>query len=136
MKPDCRTGALADLPGLGPVAGAALARHPHVRVISATASIAAGQEIMRNAAGNLKRVCLELGGHAPFIVMADADLGEAAKAAHRRAFSNMGQICITVNRILVDRRVHRQFAEALVGSRKRDRARIRPRRGRRLRPRA
>jgi acyl-CoA reductase-like NAD-dependent aldehyde dehydrogenase len=106
-------GALADLLGLGPVAGAALARHPHVRVISATASIAAGQEIMRNAAGNLKRVCLELGGHAPFIVMADADIGEAAKAAHRRAFSNMGQICITVNRILVDRRVHRQFAEAL-----------------------
>lgn len=106
-------GALADLPGHGPVAGRALAAHPRVRVISATASIPAGQDIMRNAAGNLKKVCLELGGNAPLIVMADANLEEAAKAAHRRAFSNMGQICITVNRILVDRSVHREFAEIL-----------------------
>lgn len=106
-------GALADLPGHGPVAGAALACHPHVRVISATASIPAGQDILRNAAGNLKKVCLELGGNAPLIVMADADLDEAARAAHRRAFSNMGQICITVNRILVDRSVHREFVERL-----------------------
>ena len=106
-------GALADLPGLGPVAGSALARHPRIRMISATASIAAGQDIIRNAAGNLKRVSLELGGHAPFIVTSDADLVEAATAAHRRSFSNMGQICITVNRILVDKRVHAEFAEIL-----------------------
>ncbi|MGB0913171.1 MAG: aldehyde dehydrogenase family protein, partial [Phaeobacter italicus] len=104
------SGGIADLPGLGPVAGAALAEHPHVRVISATASVPAGQAIMRAAAGNLKRTVLELGGHAPFIVTADADLEEAAKAAHRRAYSNMGQICITVNRILVDQRVHCDFA--------------------------
>ncbi len=108
-------GALADLPGLGPVAGAALARHAGVRVISATASVAAGQDIMRNAAGNLKKLCLELGGNAPLIVLADADLETAAKAAHRRAFSNMGQICITVNRILVDAKVHRKFADILAG---------------------
>lgn len=106
-------GALADLPGHGPIAGAALARHPRVRVISATASIPAGQDIMRNAAGNLKKLCLELGGSAPLIVMADADLVAAAKAAHRRAYSNMGQICITVNRILVDKAVHKEFAEIL-----------------------
>ncbi|MEO4042759.1 aldehyde dehydrogenase family protein [Hoeflea sp. CAU 1731] len=106
-------GCLADVPGYGPVAGAAIARHPEIRVISATASIAAGQEIMRNAAENLKSVCLELGGHAPFIVLADADLEAAARAAHRRSFSNMGQICITVNRILVDRRVHNEFATIL-----------------------
>ena len=106
-------GALADLPGHGPIAGAALASHPRVRVISATASIPAGQDIMRNAAGNLKKVCLELGGNAPLIVMADADLEEAARAAHRRAFSNMGQICITVNRVLVDKSIHAEFAEIL-----------------------
>jgi succinate-semialdehyde dehydrogenase / glutarate-semialdehyde dehydrogenase len=106
-------GCLADLPGLGPVAGAALARHPRVRMISATASVAAGQDIMRNASGNLKRVNLELGGHAPFIVLPDADIGEAASAAHRRSFSNMGQICITVNRILVARKIHAEFAECL-----------------------
>ena len=106
-------GTLADLPGLGPVAGAALAAHARIRLISATASITAGQDIMRRASGNLKRLSLELGGHAPFIVMADADLEEAARAAHRRSYSNMGQICITVNRILVDRRVHSKFAEVL-----------------------
>lgn len=106
-------GVLADVPGRGPEAGAALARHPRVRLISATASIAAGQDIMKNAAVNLKRVSLELGGHAPFIVTADADLEEAAKAAHRRSFSNMGQICITVNRILVDRKVHSRFTSIL-----------------------
>ena len=106
-------GTLADLPGLGPVAGAALARHPRVRVISATASIPAGQAIMREAAGNMKKLSLELGGHAPFIVMEDADIEAAAKAAHRRSFSNMGQICITVNRVLVAQKVHRQFADCL-----------------------
>lgn len=106
-------GVLSDLPGLGPVTGKALSSHPDIRMISATASIAAGQDIMRNAAGNLKRVNLELGGHAPFIVMADADPMEAAKAAHRRAFSNMGQICITVNRVLVDRTIHADFVDAL-----------------------
>ena len=108
-------GALADLPGHGPLAGAALARHAGVRVLSATASIPAGQDIMRNAADNLKRLCLELGGNAPLVVMADADLEEAARAAHRRSFSNMGQICITVNRILVDRRVHNEFVDILAG---------------------
>ncbi|MEM6739850.1 MAG: aldehyde dehydrogenase family protein [Pseudomonadota bacterium] len=106
-------GALADIPGTGPGAGATLAAHPRVRVISATASVPAGQEILRASAANLKRTCLELGGHAPFIVTADADLEEAAKAAHRRAYSNMGQICITVNRVLVDARVHADFAARL-----------------------
>lgn len=106
-------GALADIPGTGPVAGAALAGHPAVRVISATASVPAGQAILRAAAGNLKRCVLELGGHAPFIVTADADIEEAARAAHRRSYSNMGQICITVNRVLVDARVHRDFAARL-----------------------
>lgn len=106
-------GVLANLPGRGPEAGAALAEHPGIAMISATASIAAGQEIARRAAGNLKRLSLELGGHAPFIVLRDADVEAAAKAALRRSFSNMGQICIAVNRILVHRDVHRRFAEAL-----------------------
>ncbi|MDH7637681.1 aldehyde dehydrogenase family protein [Sphingomonas oryzagri] len=106
-------GVLANLPGTGPEAGAALAGHPGIAMISATASIAAGQEIARRAASNLKRLSLELGGHSPFIVMADADIEAAAKAALRRSFSNMGQICIAVNRILVQREVHGRFVEAL-----------------------
>ena len=106
-------GVLANLPGTGVEAGAALSRHPDIRVISATASVAAGQDIMRNAAGNLKRLALELGGHSPFIVMPDADIEEAARAAMRRSFSNMGQICISVNRILVHEAVHAEFVEVL-----------------------
>ncbi|MDN5788060.1 aldehyde dehydrogenase [Pseudorhodobacter sp.] len=106
-------GVIADLPGLGPVAGAALAEHPRVRLISATASVPAGQAIMRAAAGNLKRLSLELGGHAPFIVLPGANVAEAAKAAHRRAFSNMGQICITVNRVLVHNSLKVEFAATL-----------------------
>lgn len=69
---------------------------------------------MRRAADNLKRISLELGGHAPFIVLADADIAVAAKAAARRSFSNMGQICITVNRILTHQSIHQQFVDALL----------------------
>jgi len=106
-------GVLANLPGTGPVVGAALARHPGIAMLSATASIPAGQDIARNAAGNLKRLSLELGGQAPFIVLPDADIEVAASAALRRSYSNMGQICIAVNRILVHRAVHRRFLDAL-----------------------
>ena len=107
-------GVLNDLPGTGPEVGAALAEHPGIRMISATASVPAGQSIMRAAASNLKRLSLELGGQCPFIVLDDADPQEAAAAAARRSFSNMGQICIAVNRILVSRGIHKAFAEALM----------------------
>ena len=106
-------GVLANLPGIGPVAGRAMSMHPGIACISATASIAAGQDIMKNAAVNLKRISLELGGHAPFIVLPDADIEAAAKAAMRRSFSNMGQICITVNRVLTHQAIHADFLEAL-----------------------
>lgn len=106
-------GVLADLPGTGPEVGSALARHLDIRMISATASVAAGQSIMAEAAPTLKRLSLELGGQCPFLVLDDADIEEAAQAAMRRSFSNMGQICIAVNRILVARPVHRRFVEAM-----------------------
>lgn len=106
-------GVLGNLQGYGHEAGAALSAHNDIALISATASVPAGQEIMRSAAGNLKKIVLELGGQAPFIVLPDADLEVAAQAAMRRSFSNMGQICITVNRILVHRDVHRAFVEKL-----------------------
>lgn len=106
-------GVLNDLPGSGPEAGAALAAHPDVRMITATASTAAGKSIMRAASDTLKRLSLELGGQCPFIVLDDANVGEAAAAAARRSFSNMGQICIAVNRIIVVESVHDAFIEAL-----------------------
>ena len=106
-------GVLANLPGMGTQAGVALSEHPNIACVSATASVSAGQDIMRRAAVNLKRLSLELGGHAPFIVMPDADIEAAAKAAMRRSFSNMGQICITVNRVLTHEKIHREFVDAL-----------------------
>lgn len=112
-------GVLNDIPGTGVEVGAALAGHPGIRMITATASVPAGQSIMRAAAGNLKRLSLELGGQCPFIVLDDADPVEAARAAARRSFSNMGQICIAVNRILVSKGIHDRFVEALVAETRR-----------------
>jgi len=112
-------GVLNDLPGTGLEAGAALAEHPDVRMLTATASTAAGQSIMRAGAETLKRLTLELGGQCPFVVLDDADVEEAASAAARRSFSNMGQICIAVNRILVADKVHDAFVAALVAESRR-----------------
>lgn len=106
-------GVLSDLPG-GLSAGTRLSTHPGIAAITATASTATGQAIMRSAADTMKRVTLELGGHSPFIVLADADIPAAAAAAARRAFSNAGQICIAVNRILVDERIADDFSDAVV----------------------
>jgi succinate-semialdehyde dehydrogenase / glutarate-semialdehyde dehydrogenase len=106
-------GLLNDLPGSGPEAGAALAAHPDVRMITATASTAAGKSIMRAASDTLKRLSLELGGQCPFVVLDDANVEEAAAVGARRSFSNMGQICIAVNRIIVVESVHDAFIEAL-----------------------
>ena len=112
-------GVLNDVPGTGPEAGAALAAHPDVAMITATASVAAGQAMMRAGADNMKRLILELGGQCPLVVLDDADIAEAASAAARRSFSNMGQICIAVNRILVADKVHDPFVEALVAETRR-----------------
>jgi succinate-semialdehyde dehydrogenase/glutarate-semialdehyde dehydrogenase len=72
-----------------------------------------GQAAAALAAPTLKRVALELGGQSPFIVLDDAELEDAAAAAVRRGFSNMGQICIAVNRVLVARSLHQEFVEAV-----------------------
>ena len=100
----CRRAFSTIFPEPAPEVGARSRPHAGIRMITATASVAAGQSIMRAAAGNLKRLSLELGGQCPFIVLDDADIAEAAAAAARRSFSNMGQICIAVNRILVAER--------------------------------
>ncbi|PSL38418.1 succinate-semialdehyde dehydrogenase/glutarate-semialdehyde dehydrogenase [Labedella gwakjiensis] len=105
-------GLLADLPG-GLEAGERLSAHPGVGMITATASTRTGQAIMRSAAATMKRVSLELGGQSPFIVLDDADIAEAAAAAARRSFSNAGQICIAVNRILVADAVADEFVDAV-----------------------
>jgi succinate-semialdehyde dehydrogenase/glutarate-semialdehyde dehydrogenase len=106
-------GVLADLPAPGRGVGERLVAHPGVRLVTATASTATGRAIMRAAAEDLKRVSLELGGHTPFVVLDGADVEGAASAAARRSFSNMGQICIAVNRVLVAERCRADFVDAL-----------------------
>lgn len=93
-----------------PVADAIL-EDPRVRKISFTGSTDVGKEIARRSAGTLKRVSLELGGHAPFLVLRDADPVHAAKGAAAVKFLNTGQACICPNRLFV----HRDAAPAFVG---------------------
>ncbi len=100
--------------GPGESAGAELVESPISRKIAFTGETATGKAIMAAAAAHIKRISLELGGQSPFIVCADADLKAAAAAAAQRAFSNMGQICISVNRIYVAEEVAESFAELLI----------------------
>jgi succinate-semialdehyde dehydrogenase / glutarate-semialdehyde dehydrogenase len=95
-----------------PVAGELL-DNPIVRKLSFTGSTEVGREIARRAAEQLKRVSLELGGHAPFLVFADADPVHAAKGAALVKFLNTGQACICPNRIFVHRSVAEPFLAEL-----------------------
>ena len=89
----------------------ALIDHPAVARINFTGSTAVGKIIARRAAENLKPVLLELGGKAPLIVLADADLDEAVKAAAFGAFMNQGQICMSTERIIVVDSIAESFVE-------------------------
>jgi len=84
-----------------------------VRKISFTGSTTVGKEIARRAADQLKRVSLELGGHAPFIVFSDADPRHAAKGAALVKFLNTGQACICPNRLFVHRSLAADFVDEL-----------------------
>ena len=88
----------------------ALIDHPAVRRINFTGSTAVGRIVAKRAAEHLKPVLLELGGKAPLIVLEDADLDEAVKAAAFGAFMNAGQICMSTERIIVVAEVADEFA--------------------------
>jgi betaine-aldehyde dehydrogenase len=102
-------GVLNVVTGRGDVVGAALAAHPDVDLISLTGDSETGKRIQALAAGNLKRVHLELGGKAPFIVHADADLEAAARGATAGALVNGGQDCTAATRAYVHRSVYDAF---------------------------
>ena len=89
------------------------AAHPDVRMITATASTAAGKSIMRAASDTLKRPLSNSEDNVRSSSLTTPTLREAAAAGARRSFSNMGQICIAVNRIIVVESVHDAFIEAL-----------------------
>src|SRR6201999_980402 len=103
------------LPGFGPTAGAAIARHMDVDKVAFTGSTEVGHLIMEAAAkSNLKRVTLELGGKSPNIVFADADMDEAVEGSHFALFYNQGQCCCAGSRAMVDAKCYDEFVEKSV----------------------
>uniref|UniRef100_UPI00358EA929 succinate-semialdehyde dehydrogenase, mitochondrial-like n=1 Tax=Myxine glutinosa TaxID=7769 RepID=UPI00358EA929 len=96
-----------------PSMGVLLCRHPLVRKISFTGSTATGKELLRLAAQGVKRVSMELGGLAPFIVFDSADVGAAVKGAIASKFRFSGQTCICSQRFLIHRRVQEDFLSSL-----------------------
>jgi betaine-aldehyde dehydrogenase len=107
-------GVLNVVVGPGRVVGERLVQHPAVAKISFTGSTAVGQQVMRGAAGTVKRVSLELGGKSANIVFSDADIEKAAASAPSSVFGNAGQDCCARSRILVQRSVYDAFVEQLV----------------------
>lgn len=99
--------------GSGGTIGQLFIRNKKVRKITFTGSTEVGKELLRGAADQVKRVSLELGGHAPFIVFADADLEAASEAAIANKFRNAGQTCICTNRFLVEESVLEPFAKLM-----------------------
>jgi succinate-semialdehyde dehydrogenase / glutarate-semialdehyde dehydrogenase len=96
--------------------GSRLLGAPQIRKISFTGSTEVGKLIMQNAAADLKRVSLELGGNAPFIVLADADIDAAVAGALVAKFRNIGQSCVAANRFIVEASVADAFTQKLVAA--------------------
>ncbi|WP_240911062.1 NAD-dependent succinate-semialdehyde dehydrogenase [Paludisphaera soli] len=92
----------------------ALFEHPAVRKISFTGSTEVGKELIRRSADQVKRMSLELGGHAPLIVFPDADVEQVAQAAVIGKFRNNGQVCIAPSRFYVHDKIAKDFTEAAV----------------------
>lgn len=109
-------GMFSIMPGLGPVAGSALARHPLVAKLSFTGGGAIGKIVAREAAETFKPVTLELGGKAPQIVFADADLDAVIPILAAGLFANQGQICAAGTRVLVEQSIADVVARALADS--------------------
>src|SRR5919109_314925 len=101
---------------MGPAAEIAdeFLENPVVRKISFTGSTEVGKQLMRAAADQVKRLSLELGGHAPFIVFPDADPEVGAKIAVTGKFRNNGQVCIAPSRFYVHKDVQKKFTEATI----------------------
>ncbi|ELQ19259.1 putative succinate-semialdehyde dehydrogenase [Pseudomonas fluorescens BRIP34879] len=100
--------------GLPAGIGAELTGNPVVRKISFTGSTAVGRLLMRQSAEHIKRLSLELGGNAPFVVFDDADLEQAVAGVMISKFRNAGQTCVCANRILVQAGIYERFAARLV----------------------
>jgi succinate-semialdehyde dehydrogenase/glutarate-semialdehyde dehydrogenase len=92
--------------------------HPIIRKISFTGSTAVGKQLAAMAGAHMKRVTMELGGHAPAIVFGDADVDAAAKILSANKFRNAGQVCVAPTRFLVQQPVYSQFIDKFVAAAK------------------
>ena len=106
-------GVLSVVTGSARAIGGEMTGNPIVRKLSFTGSTEIGKELMAQCAATVKKVSLELGGNAPFIVFDDADLGEAVKGAIASKYRNTGQTCVCANRLLVQSGVYDAFAARL-----------------------
>jgi phenylacetaldehyde dehydrogenase len=106
-------GVLNVVPGYGETAGAAIAQHNGVDKVAFTGSTEVGKLIVQAAAGNLKKVTLELGGKSPNIIFADADIEQAIQGAAFGIFFNMGQCCTAGSRLFVERSVFDQVTQGI-----------------------
>jgi betaine-aldehyde dehydrogenase len=97
--------------GPGTTVGTEIASNPNVDMVSLTGDTATGKELMKAAAANVKRVHLELGGKAPFIVFEDADLSAAVEGAVAASMVNGGQDCTQAARFLVHQKLYEKFAK-------------------------
>jgi phenylacetaldehyde dehydrogenase len=109
-------GVINIVPGLGETAGAALAAHPDVDKIAFTGSTEVGRLILTAAAGNLKKVSLELGGKSPNVVFADADMKSAIGGSANAIFFNQGQSCTAGSRLFVHQSVFDQVIEGVANT--------------------
>ena len=112
------------VPGYGETAGAALAAHPDVDKVAFTGSTEVGKLILHAAAGNLKKVSLELGGKSPNVILEDADLDTAIPGAASAIFFNHGQCCCAGSRLYVDKKIFDKVVDGMAQSA--DKIRVRP----------
>lgn len=106
-------GVLSVITGSAGEIGSELTSNPKVRKVSFTGSTETGKKLMQQSATTLKRLSLELGGNAPFLVFEDADLDAAVEGAIASKFRNSGQTCVCANRFLVQAGIYDAFAEKL-----------------------
>ncbi|MBS1181644.1 MAG: davD [Proteobacteria bacterium] len=109
-------GVLNVVTGKSSVVGDVLTSHPAVRVVSFTGSTEVGKKLIVQCAGTVKKVYMELGGNAPFIVFDDADLDAAVDGVMASKFRNMGQTCVCANRIYAQASIHDAFVEKLTAA--------------------
>ena len=100
--------------GTGAGVGAPLVSHPDIRHVTFTGSTVTGINVMKAAAENVASVTLELGGKSPSIVLADADLDNAADNVAGAIFENAGQVCSAGSRLVIERSIHAEFMEKLI----------------------